>query len=227
MAVAAVAATVVLPTLASSMMRAKVNSSLLVGLLLLTGCVASGPPPPRGTGVTTSQVDPLEVPADFSLDLIVWADDGRDLRQPDDAPPVRAGRFILFCDGSLHWSGRVEDPEDEMPPLRRILRRADMAALWTLIRQLGMDDATRATPAVNVRLVEPPPGEVLYLAVLTGDGQRWAFQRQAPSRDQPDPAMTSLVGRLSELAWADLVDVVPVIPRRYQFGPDPYARYRR
>ncbi len=102
-----------------------------------------------------------------------------------------------------------------------------MAALWTLIRQLGMDDATKATPAVNVRLVEPPPGQVLYLAVLTADGQRWAFQRQAPARDQPDPAMTSLVGRLRELAWADLVDVVPVTPRRYEFGADPYARYRR
>ena len=208
------------------MMRAKVNSSLLVGLLLLTGCAVSRPPPP-GMGVTTSQVDPLEVPADFSLDLTVWADVGRDAGQPDAAPHVRAGRFILFCDGSLHWSGRVEDPEHEMPPLRRILRRADMAALWTLIRQLGMDDATKATPAVNMRLVEPPPGAVLYLVVLTGDGQRWAFQRQAPTRDQPDPAMTSLVGRLRELAWADLVDVVPVTPRRYEFGADPYARYRR
>ena len=114
-----------------------------------------------------------------------------------------------------------------MPPLRRILRRADMAALWTLIRQLGMDDATKATSAVNVRLVEPPPGEVLYLVVLTADGQRWAFRRQAPSRDQPDAAMASLVGRLRELAWADAAGVVPVAPRRYEFGEDPYARYRR
>ncbi len=209
------------------MMRAKVTSLLLVGLFLLTGCAASGPPPPA-TGVTTSQTDPLEVPADFSLDLTVWADIAVPTAgQPDADPHVRAGRFILFCDGSLHWSGRVEDPEDEMPPLRRILRRADMAALWTLIRQLGMDDATKATPAVNVRLVEPPPGEVLYLVVLTADGQRWAFRRQAPSRDQPDAAMASLVGRLRELAWADRADPVPAAPRRYDFGADPYARYRR
>ena len=221
-----VAATVVLSTLASCMMRAKVNSSLLVGLLLLTGCVAGGSPPP-GTGVTRSQVDPLEVPADFSLDLTVWADVAVAAGQPDAVPHVRAGRFILFCDGSLHWSGSVKDPEDEMPPLRRILRRADMAALWTLIRQLGMDDLTNATPAVNVRLVEPPPGQVLYLAVLTGNGQRWAFQRQAASPDQPDPAMTSLVARLRELAWADQAGVVPVGPLRYDFGDDPYARYRQ
>ncbi len=208
------------------MMRAKVNSSLLVGLLLLTGCAVTGPRPP-GTGITKSQVDPLEVPADFSLDLTVRVDVGVAAGQPDADPRVRAGRFIVFCDGSLHWSGRVEDPQHEMPPLRRILRRADMAALWTLIRQLGMDDATKATPAVNVRLVEPPPGQVLYLAVLTGDGQRWAFQRQTTSPDQPDPAMTSLVGRLRALAWADPFDVVPVTPRRYEFGADPYARYRR
>ncbi len=207
-------------------MTRTINRSL-VGLLLLTGCAASGPPTQR-TGVTSSQVDPLEVPADFSLDLTIWADDaGAGPRQPGPDPHLRAGRFILFCDGSLHWSGRVEHPEDEMPPLRRILRRADMAALWTLIRQLGMDDVTKATPAVNVRLVEPPPREVLYLAVLTGDGQRWAFQRHAISPDQPDPAMTRLVGRLSELAWGDLVDVVPLTPRRYDFGLDPYARYRR
>ncbi len=209
------------------MMRANVTSSLLVGLLLLTGCAASGPPPP-GTGVTKSQIDPLEVPADFSLDMTVWADVADAAAgQPDADPHLRTGRFILFCDGSLHWSGRVEAPEDEMPPLRRILRRADMAALWTLIRQLGMDDATKATPAVNIRLVEPPPGAVLYLAVLTGDGRRWAFQRQAPTPDQPDPAMTILVGRLRELAWADPADPVPAAPRRYDFGADPYARYRR
>jgi len=215
-----------LGTLGSSMTRTKVNRSL-VGLLLLTGCAVTGPPT-QDAGVTSSQVDPLEVPADFSLDLTVWADGaGTTAGQTGPDPHLRAGRFILFCDGSLHWSGRVENPDDEMPPLRRILRRADMAALWTLIRQLGMDDVTNSTPAVNVRLVEPPPGEVMYLAVLTGDGQRWAFQRHASSQDQPDPAMTSLVGRLSELAWGDLVDVVPTAPRRYDFGPDPYARYRR
>ncbi len=205
------------------MMRANAKSTLLVGLVMVTGCATKPPLQTHQTGVATSQDDPLHVPADFSLDLTVWVD----AATPGADTQVRPGRFILFCDGSLHWSGRVEDPEDEMPPLRRILRRADMAALWTLIRQLGMDDATKATPAVNIRLVEPPPGEVLYLAALTADGRRWVFQRNASARDQPDPAMTSLAERLSELAWADLVDVVPVTPRRYEFGADPYARYRR
>ena len=85
----------------------------------------------------------------------------------------------------------------------------------------------RATPLVNVHLVEPPAGDVLYLAVLTGDGRRWAFQRQTPVADPPDPAMAGLVGRLAELAWADVPDEAPGVPRRHDFGRDPYARYRR
>ncbi len=207
------------------MTRAKVNSTLLAGLVVVTGCATNPPLQTQQTGVVRSQDDPLHVPADFSLDLLVWVD--AETGRPGADTPVRPGRFILFCDGSLHWSGRVEDPKDQRPPLRRILRRADMAALWTLIRQLGMDDTTMATPMVNVHLVEPPPGEVLYLAVLTGDGRRWVFQRNTPARDQPDPAMAGLVARLSELAWADEPDVGPRVPRRYDFGKDPYARYRR
>lgn len=209
------------------MIRVKAKTVLLAGLVLSTGCAAKPAARPPVVGVTTSQDDPLVVPADFSVDLTVWARTPGTTGQPPAATNTRPGRFILFCDGSLHWSGRVDHPEDEMPPLRRVLRRGDMAALWTLIRQLGMDDMTNSTPLVNVHLVEPPAGEVLYLAVLTGEGQRWAIQRQAAAADRPDPAMASLVGRLTELAWGGAAEGGPGAPRRYDFGPDPYARYRR
>lgn len=213
------------------MTRPALKAVLLAGLVPMTGlpaACAAKHPPPAIAGVTPASIDPLEVPPDFSVDLTVWADvNARGRGAARAQPPVQPGRFILFCDGSLHWSGRVEHPEDERPPLRRVLRRADMAAIWTLIRQLGMDDAANATPPVNVHLIEPPPGQVLYLAVLTGDGRRWAVQRQTPARDEPDPAMRSLVERLSELAWASPAGTTPTAPRRYDFGPDPYARYRR
>ena len=221
-----VAAPPVSPTLASSMFWAKANQVVFVGLVIAAGCT-----PQRSAttpGVTSNDADPLNVPADFSLDMVVWADanvaEGRSVGGEED---LRPGRFILFCDGSLHWSDRVDHPEDEMPPLRRILRRSDMAALWTLIRQLGMDETTHATPLVNVALAEPSPDHVVYLVVLTGFGERWAFERRSPAETPPDPAMASLVKRLEELAWADERLAVPAAPPRHDFGPDPYARYRR
>ncbi len=206
------------------MFWAKVNQVVLVGLVIVAGCA-----PQRSAttpGLTRNDADPLNVPADFSLDMVVWADaDGAE--GVGGEADLRSGRFILFCDGSLHWSDRVDHPEDEMPPLRRILRRSDMAALWTLIRQLGMDETTHASPLVNVALVEPPPDHVVYLVVLTGFGERWAFERRSPAETPPDPAMASLVKRLEELAWADGRLAVPAAPPRHDFGPDPYARYRR
>ena len=158
--------------------------------------------------------------------MVVWADAAQGRTVGGEAN-LRPGRFILFCDGSLHWSATVEHPEDEMPPLRRILRRSEMAALWTLIRQLGMDDSTHATPLMNVALAEPSPNHVVFLVVLTGFGERWAFERRSPAETPPDPAMASLVKRLEELAWTDDRQAVPLMPPRHDFGPDPYARYRR
>lgn len=208
------------------MVSAKANRFVIVGLVIAAGCApqksATAP------GFTSNDADPLNVPADFSVDMVVWADvDAGEDRAVGGEADVRPGRFILFCDGSLHWSDRVDHPEDQMPPLRRILRRGEMSALWTLIRQLGMDEPTHATPMVNVALAEPPPDHVVYLVVLTGFGERWAFERLSPAGTPPDPAMASLVKRLQELAWADDRQAVPMTPPRQDFGPDPYARYRR
>ncbi len=196
-------------------------------LALVDGC-AAGRTADMPVGVTSHHADPLHVPADFSVDLTVWA--GQSTSEPGLVAAeahLRPGRFILYCDGSLHWSGRVDHPEDEMPPVRRVLSRGLMAALWTLIRQLGMDETTHATPLRNVHLIEPPPGEVSYLVVLTGYGERWAFQRSSSAGTPPDAAIASLVERLALLAWTDVRQPTPTLPRRHDYGPDPYARYRR
>ncbi len=196
-------------------------------LALVAGCAAGRTTDMPGV-VKSHHADPLHVPADFSIDLTVWA--GRSTTEPGLVAAeahLRPGRFILYCDGSLHWSGRVDHPEDEMPPVRRVLLGSDMAALWTLIRQLGMDETTHATPPGNVHLVEPPPDEVSYLVVLTGYGERWAFQRSSSPGTPPDAAIASLIERLALLAWADVRQTTPTIPRRHNYGADPYARYRR
>ena len=80
---------------------------------------------------------------------------------------------------------------------------------------------------MNVHLVEPSPEEVRYLVVLTAFGERWAFQRSSPVGTPPDAAIASLVERLALLVWEDVRPPAPIIPRRHDFGPDPYARYRR
>lgn len=201
---------------------------LLPALLILVAGCAAGRPADEPAIVTSHHADPLHVPADFSVDLTVWAE--WTIAEATLVVPrahLRPGRFILFSDGSLHWSGRVDHPEDELPPVRRVLSRGDMAALWTLIRQLGMDETTHATPLVNVHMVEPSPEEVRYLVVLTAFGERWAFQRSSPVGTPPDAAIASLVERLALLVWEDVRPPAPIIPRRHDFGPDPYARYRR
>ena len=208
------------------MLSAKATCFVIVGLVIVAGCAPPGPT--TSPGLTSNEADPLNVPADFSVDMVVWVDvDAGEDRAVGGEAGLRPGRFILFCDGSLHWSGRVDHPEDQMPRLRRILRRGEMSALWTLIRQLGMDETTHATPLVNIALAEPSPDHVVYLVVLTAFGERWAFQRRSPAETPPDPAMASLVKRLEELAWADDRRAVPLMPPRHDFGPDPYARYRR
>ncbi len=185
---------------------------------LLAGCAA---PPPAG-------VDPLgAAPADFSLSLTVLSD------QPvaDQAVHLRQGRYVLFPDGSLHHE---MDPDrahgaDWLPPMTRILSRGEVARVWSLAQQIGFADPDAGLPPVNFRLVDPPADEVVYLAGFRAWDRRWHFVRRAAHDDPPDAAMVQLVRHMADLAWAG--DVPPaevqVAPKRYDFGDDPYAPYRK
>ena len=191
---------------------------MVLVLVTLAGCRA-GPP-----GLSA---DPLgAVPADFSVDLTILA--GPQVEQPSEAH-ARQGRFVLLCDGSLHWASDQTRRSDWLPPRRRILSRRQLAELWSLAQHLGLADSANADTPLNVNLVEPEPRQTVYVAIFTGGGDRWCHVRRRDDDEQPDAAMVRFVRRLAELAWAgDLPeDRARVIPRRYDFGPDPYARYRR
>ncbi len=197
-----------------------VIATLLLMLLTCAGC-ASRP--------AASALDPVGTPPeDFSIDLTILAE-----AHPGDNLPAtiyaRPSRFVLFPDGSLHF-GVDEESRGAgwLPGLTRRLNRDQMSRLWTLTRNLGLADAQRAAEPVNFRLIESQPGEVRYLAAIAAHNQRWAFIDHKPLEGDADPAMIALIDALAALAWADDGTLgAPQHSTRYDFGPDPYARYRR
>ena len=186
-------------------------------LLPLAGC--SSPPEPVS--------DPLAVvPLDFSLEVVVLSGRGAEGR-PE--AHLRPGKWILFADGALHHGTEADRSLRGLPPVARILSRREMADVWVLARRLGLTNPARALIPFNFDLVEAPPGHAVYLVCFTGDGDRWSYRQDIDlDRSSAERVLTPLVRHLAALAWAtDLPqDRIRLIPRRYDFGPDPYARYR-
>ena len=61
------------------------------------------------------------------------------------------------------------------------------------------------------------------MVLVTGDGHRWA---RTETLGGTDGALDRLVERLAGLAWAADTPAAGAPPHRYDFGPDPYERYR-
>ena len=196
-----------------------IRSSIILSLLLvqLTGCAA----PPEFTP------DPLgAVPMDFTLDVTILT--GEDIKDRPEAQ-WRQSRYVLFSDGSLHYGADNERKADWMPDLARRLSRQRVAEIWSLSQQLGFADPVNGDVPTNFMSISPAPTEVVYLIAYTGSNQRWEFVRRTEPGDNADPASVTLVRRLAMLAWANdrSSREMPLLPNRYDFGPDPYARYRR
>jgi hypothetical protein len=194
--------------------------ALLATATVLAGCAAPAP---------TERADPLSVvPEDFSIDLGIEC--GRARTERPEAH-LRPGRFVLLADGSLHYGDEAEmrdNGPERLPPRTRVLDRAEVAGLWSMALQLGFADPAAGEPPVNLDLVAPPPGGILYATVLVANGGRWMFLRESAAGAEPDPPSAALARRLAELAWVSEVPGPRVVvqPRRYDLGPDPYARYR-
>lgn len=189
----------------------------MLAIVLPAGCAAN----PRVVE------DPLgSTPEDFSLDLTVLTGD-----DVDDFPQahLRQSRFVLMPDGTLHF-GVDEDRTlgaNWLPDVVRTLNRQQVAEVWSLARQLGLTDAARGDQRVNFDLVKAASDQIVYLAAFTGDDEAWAFIRES-TPVQPDAALVSLTRLLAQMSWAtDIEDeAVAIMPMRYNFGPDPYERYR-
>jgi hypothetical protein len=183
------------------------RGATIIALLAIAsaGC-ASGKEGREAVGAL--QADPLgAVPDDLSVELNVW--------------PL-PGRYVLFADGSLHWE--AEPGRGGLPPLRRVLRRAELAEVWPLVEALGPESAGARAPILVPR-IEAGPEERIFLGTFLAGGRRWSvLERPGPGAGEPAGA---LVAKLDALAWVDPAALAPKPPRRDDFGPDPYARYRR
>lgn len=138
-------------------------------------------------------------------------------------------RLVLLADGSLHYGADPNFGTDWLPPWSRRLSREQVAELWGLTRQLGFDDPAAGDDVGNLDQVICGPDEIVHILALTGAGRRWLFVRRTPGDQKPDAATTAIARRMAALAWASDGHTAEVImlPTRYDFGPDPYAPFRR
>lgn len=164
------------------------------------GCAISGAPSAMPDGAA---------PADLTIDVRVdGASDGR----------WGGHRYVLFPDGALHHEITDAPEMERLPVLRRILDRGQTRDVWRL-----------ASAAVEADAGEPPPaaaGSPVMDLTIGADG-RWGRHRISLGPAGP-PAAAALLDRLAGLAWAGEARSEAIIaPKRYDLGPDPYARYRR
>ena len=115
-----------------------------------------------------------------------------------------------------------------------MLSRRQVVAVWSLIGELGFDNPDVASAMLNIGLLEPGPGQTIYAAVISGRGRRWTHVRLVNAGEELEGSMGRLVGelvglarRLGPMEGMEPSEASRQRPSRYEFGPDPYARYRR
>lgn len=211
-----------------------VAGSLLAPITVMHGC--AGSPPPASDGVPEDGV--------IAAGVVVGSGLVREIqRHPEEWPVhLRPGRAIILADGSLRADvGPTLDLGDR-PGISRHLRRSQLAGLWRELDALGLGDPAAGNFQGNPTLLRPGRREVLQVLECRRDGRDWiVVQRfevpEVPDADerasgpitlQEDPRLRAAIRRIAALAWAaDLPpDGVPRYPERYDFGPDPWARYR-
>jgi len=190
--------------------------TIALPLAMLCGC--GGPP-------ATVEI-PIDPPPDLTVDVTVLSGD-------DEAPlkpaHLRTSRYVLFPDGALHSGSAPSLTADDFPPYTRTLSTAQREAIWRVIVDSGLADPAMADQVGNVELVQAAPGQMTHVIAISADGRRWTMGRTRNLADPPDPSMTRFVRSLAALAWAsDAPDLEHLtVPKRYDFGPDPYEQYRR
>ena len=167
--------------------------------------------------------DPLAgVPDDFELEIKVFVGNkvsDQDLLERRDV------HMVLFPDGTLHAAAGEQVIPGARPGLARTLLRGQVADAWALLGRLDLRDGGES-PARPVR----PAGraEIVHIVELTANGERRRHVKRFVGSCQ-DSVTTTLVRSIGGLAW--LTDAPPagndIIPLRYDFGPDPWERYRK
>ena len=192
-------------------------------LLLAVGLLLVGCSTPRSGSAATGESDPLAgIPRDFQLDVRVLV--GRNVDDRDRLER-RASHIVLLPDGSLHAVVGSDVVPGSRPGLSRVLYRDQVADVWALLGRLGIiGEGEPVTGPVRV----PGAKEIVYVVEYTMNNDRRRIVQRVLSPEARESANTVLVRTLGALAWlrdAPLQDST-VEPLRYDFGPDPWARYR-
>jgi len=206
-------------------------TSPIILLLALVGCSSTpGPAVPEasssGLSDETTPSIPLAaspVPDDFSVDITILA------AQEGPRAESRNARYVLFPDGTLRYASSIGKGPNTLPPIVRRLNRRQVDDLWNRARQLGLTDSSQADEVSNFRKVWAPWEGHVYLFAFTADGNYWNYARKVDPGQELDPALRSFLRSMAALAWArDEADTQFALePKRFDYGPDPYAPYRR
>lgn len=216
------------------------NLALILGVLLLAGCSNPGP---RGA-------DPAAVPEDLVIDVTILVGDQLQYdmeRQGETGWPaqLRPWRMIVMPDGSLRSDSGPSLGVDDRPGLTRVLYREQVAVLWKSLQDLDLgtpDPGRTGEYPGNPALITVGRMEVAQIITISADGEGWTIAcRFTPKRGKDgalatdgkapgeNMVMRAFLRRLLALSWA--TDLPPeqrfAAPERYDFGPDPWERYRQ
>lgn len=143
----------------------------------------------------------------------------------------RNGRWMLLPDGSL----RAEAPKaaeqtdhGKRPGVVRSLRESEIAEIWSLAARLGLADPLAGDPVGNPRMLTPGPAELIQVIEFHAAGESWAFIARGPAEAGGDRVLGDFIRALADRAWMadEPPELLPSAAIRYDFGPDPYERYR-
>ena len=197
--------------------------ALACGLGLLIASMGCSTPESTTSRNTTGGSDPLAgVPRDFQLDVQVLV--GAKVEDRDRLERRRV-HMVLLPDGALHAATGDEVIPGSRPGLARILYRDQVADLWALLKQGSFIGS--GEPVIGpVR--QPGAKEIVYIVEYTKDNTRRRIVERQLSKDARENATTMLVRSLGAMAWLRdrPIKDSTVMPIRYDFGPDPWARYR-
>lgn len=189
-------------------------------ICLLLGCTAAVVPLGPGS----------EVPPDLAINATVIR--GGSAPRADRVE-LRSGRWLLLPDGSLRATLEADPaaaPPDHRvrPGVVRRLRDAEVEEIWRLAGRLGLADPANATISAPPASIDAGPRELVELIEFAGQGRSWAFLSRRPAASGGDPVLGQMIRALAERAWmADRPpELEPGAAIRYDFGPDPYDRYR-